>query len=110
MMTRYFTTPRLRRIGAENGESTRLVVLPPLVSAATFAFAAFNTLTAFIATSAEAAAHAERLAAAEVAMKAVNVLKAAKAKVAAETKGGSATRRVASPFSAPIRRKRGVVK
>ncbi len=61
---------------------------------------------------AEAAAHAERLAVAEVAMRAVNVLKAAKAKVAEETKGGGAKKPkpVDSPFSAPIRRKRGVVK
>ncbi len=66
---------------------------------------------------AEAAAHAERVAAAEVAMRAVNVLKAAKAKVSAEATGTGAkgtqankTKRVDSPFSAPIRRKRGVVK
>ncbi len=59
---------------------------------------------------ADAAAHAERVAAAEIAIKAVNVLKAAKAKVAAETTGGSKTKRVDSPFSAPIRRKRGAAK
>ena len=69
---------------------------------------------------AEAAAHAARVAQAEIAMRAVNALKVAKAKVASDIKaesksgpslsGKAKTKHVDSPFSAPVRRKRGTPK
>ena len=67
------------------------------------------TIAVHVPDPAAAALHAERMAQAEIAMKAVNALKAARAKVAAEIGNTQSKRQVsapASPFSAPLRRKR----